>query len=53
MPTMTACGAINWRDLAAVLHECEEAQNLSAIERALARNAVVWLQNVGVEPTIV
>lgn len=53
MPTMTACGAINWRDLAAVLHECEEAQNPSAIERALARNAVVWLQKVGVEPTIV
>lgn len=51
MPTMTACGAINWRDLAAVLHECQEAQNLSAIERALARNAVVWLQSVGVEPT--
>ena len=50
-PTLTACGALSWRDLAAVLRQCQEADSLSAIERALARNALVWLQNVGVEPT--
>ena len=50
-PTLTACGALNWRDLAAILHQCQAADGLSAIERALAHNALVWLQNVGVEPT--
>jgi hypothetical protein len=50
-PTLTACGALNWRDMAAVLHQGQEADSLSAIERALAHNAVVWLQSVGVEPT--
>ncbi len=50
-PTLTACGALNWGDLAAILLQCQAADSLSAIERALAHNALVWLQHVGVEPT--
>lgn len=47
-PTSSGWGTLRWGDLVAVLHECEEAQSLSAIERALARNAVGWLQKAGV-----
>ena len=52
-PTLTAYGTVHWSDLAAVLYECQDALNLSAIERALARNAVVWLESVGVKATVV
>ncbi len=48
-PALAGCGAFRWTDLAAVLHECENAENLSPIERALARNAVAWLQAAGNE----
>jgi hypothetical protein len=44
-----ACGAIRWTELAAILRECEDARSLTAIERALAHNAVSWLQEAGVE----
>jgi hypothetical protein len=43
----TRFGALEWRDLAAILEECQEAQSLTAIERALARNAVEWLRRAG------
>ena len=46
-PVMTRLGAIEWSDLVTILEECREAQNLTAIERALARNAVEWLRHVG------
>ena len=38
-------------DLAALLQEYSEAGNLPRIERALARNAIEWLQLVSLEPT--
>ena len=46
-PTLDAFGALRWEGLAAVLQDCEQAHNLPAIERALAQNALVWLQQVG------
>jgi hypothetical protein len=33
----------------AVLQDCDHADSLSGIERALARNALVWLQQIGLE----
>jgi hypothetical protein len=51
-PTLSACGTLHWEHLAAVLQDCQEAQNLSAIERALAANAVAWLEKVGVEAAV-
>jgi hypothetical protein len=36
-------GALKWDDLASILHDCEQAQVLSHVERELARNAVIWL----------
>ncbi|HET9262574.1 MAG TPA: hypothetical protein VFO14_05995 [Vicinamibacterales bacterium] len=50
-PTLSGWGALRWTDMAALLHECEDAHNLSPIERALARNAVGWLRDVGIEPS--
>jgi hypothetical protein len=49
-PAVSACGALTWSDLAAILRDCQNAHNLPAIERALAQNAVVWLRTVGIHP---
>ena len=43
-PTLAGLGAIRWADLAAILQECHDADSLSAVERALAHNAVAWLR---------
>lgn len=51
-PASTRFGVLEWRDLTAVLQECQEAESLTAIERALARNAVDWLRKVGSERSI-
>jgi hypothetical protein len=50
-PASTRFGVLEWRDLTAVLQECQEAESLPAIERALARNAVDWLRTVGSDGT--
>jgi hypothetical protein len=50
-PTTITWGVMEWSDLAAILLECSEAPNLPPIERTLARNAMDWLQVVGIEPT--
>ena len=49
-PAHSPWGGVRWTDLAAVLRECAEARMLSAIERALAANALDWLRSVEVEP---
>ncbi len=41
-------GSVRWTDLAAILRDCEQADVLTSIERALARNAVTWLEQVGI-----
>jgi hypothetical protein len=41
-------GSVRWTDLAAILRDCEQADVLTNIERALARNAVTWLEQVGI-----
>ena len=41
-------GSVRWGDLAAILRECEQADILTPIERALARNVVTWLGRVGI-----
>lgn len=51
-PMLTGFGTLEWNDLAAILEECQQAQNLTAIERALARNAVEWLRQVGDGPAV-
>lgn len=43
-------GVVRWPDLADILRDCEQATALTAIERDLARNAVAWLERVGVRP---
>lgn len=43
-PASTSVGALRWSDLAAILEESQDAPTLSAIERALARNATAWLK---------
>jgi hypothetical protein len=48
-PTLKGVGGMRWRDLAAILRDCEQADNLPAIERALARNTLGWLQKVGID----
>jgi hypothetical protein len=48
-PSLKGLGGARWRDLAAILRDCEEADNLPAIQRAVARNTLVWLQRVGIE----
>jgi hypothetical protein len=45
-PALTRLGTIEWSDLVSILNECQEAQSLTRIERALARNAVEWLRRV-------
>jgi hypothetical protein len=47
--TLKGVGGMRWRDLAAILRDCEQADNLPAIERALARNTLGWLQKVGID----
>ena len=42
-------GSVRWTDLAAILRDCEQAGVLTNIERALARNAVTWLEQVGID----
>jgi hypothetical protein len=51
-PNLKGVGGARWPDLAAILRDCEEADNLPAIQRALARNTLVWLQNVGIEVAV-
>jgi hypothetical protein len=41
-------GSIHWTDLAAILRDCEQADVMTDIERALARNVVTWLHEVGI-----
>jgi hypothetical protein len=48
-PSLKGVGGARWQDLAAILGDCEQADNLPAIQRALARNTLVWLQSVGIE----
>lgn len=45
-------GAIRWTDIASILDECAQAGVLSRIERALASNARMWLDRVGVRPAM-
>ena len=47
-PTSAASGQFAWTDLAAILRDCEQADVLTNIERALARNAVTWLEQAGI-----
>jgi hypothetical protein len=44
-------GSLSWTDLAAILRDCERADALTQIERALARNVVTWLERVGISGT--
>jgi hypothetical protein len=46
--SMIALGSLQWQDLSAILRECRDAHNLTDIERAIARHALVWLQNAGI-----
>ena len=41
-------GSVRWSDLSAILRECEQADILTQIERALARNVVTWLGRIGI-----
>lgn len=41
-------GSVRWTDLAEILRDCERADVLTSIERALARNALTWLEQVGI-----
>jgi hypothetical protein len=41
-------GSVRWADLGAILRDCERAAALTDIERALARNVVTWLEQVGI-----
>jgi hypothetical protein len=51
-PSLKGVGGARWRDLAAILHDCQEADNLPAIQRALARNTWMWLHSVGIETAV-
>jgi hypothetical protein len=48
-PRLDGMGSVRWRDLAAILRDCQHADNLPDIQRALARNTLMWLQSVGIE----
>jgi hypothetical protein len=48
-PNLKGFGSVRWRDLAAILGDCEEADNLPAIQRALAGSTLMWLQSVGIK----
>jgi hypothetical protein len=41
-------GVVRWTDLASILRDCAHTHVLTAIERALARNAETWLASVGI-----
>jgi hypothetical protein len=41
-------GSICWTDLSAILRDCERADVLTDMERALARSVVTWLGHVGI-----
>jgi hypothetical protein len=41
-------GSIRWTDLASILCDCERSDVLTSIERALAGNALSWLDDVGI-----
>ena len=49
---MRGIGLARWADLAAILQDCEQAQVLADIDRALARNALTWLTRNGIVPVI-
>jgi hypothetical protein len=49
---VAGAGTIRWTDIASILSECEQAGVVSPIERALARNARLWLDRVGVRPAV-
>jgi hypothetical protein len=42
-------GVLEWADLIEILRDCERATALSPIERALARNALAWIEQSGVD----
>jgi hypothetical protein len=48
-PALKGFGAVPWTDVAAILRDCAEAESLPPIERALAQNAMAWLEDVGIE----
>jgi hypothetical protein len=48
MANVRSVGLTRWIDLAAILQDCEHAQVLSEMERALARNALRWLARVNI-----
>jgi len=48
LANMRGIGSLRWTDLAAILRDCEQSDVLTNIERALARNAVTWLEQVGI-----
>lgn len=39
-------GVARWSDIAAILKECADADSLPPVERAIARNAVAWLDRL-------
>jgi hypothetical protein len=49
VPRLDGVGGVRWSDLAVILADCAEGDTLPAIERALARNTLVWLQDVGIQ----
>jgi hypothetical protein len=49
-PAAATWGDLRWSQLAALLAECAGACNLSPVERALASNALRWLQSMEVTP---
>ena len=49
-PAAVTWGVLQWAEMAALLQECRDAHNLPLIERTLARNALDWLDVVGIEP---
>jgi len=51
-PNLKAVGGLRWRDLSAVLRDCEQSDSLPAIQRALARHTLAWLESVGIETAI-
>jgi len=50
MMNVRGVGLTGWADLSAILRDCEQSRVLSAIERALAQNALDWLAQVGIVP---
>jgi hypothetical protein len=46
---LAGVGAVPWPDLVDILRDCAQANVLTEIERSLARNAVAWLERVGMD----